>query len=311
MSEPAVRNDEPLVSVVMLAYRHERWAYRAVASVLRQRTDFPFEVLIGEDCSPDRTRAEIERAVALRPEVVRPFFHERNLGAHENLDRLLRAARGRYVAMLECDDEWIDDDKLAKQVALLEAHPEASAVFGRCRAEDGEGRSLPAAVYDRHRPRADPHAVATRCDIPTCTLLFRRQYFSEVPDWVRRMRGADWAMLCTFVLHGEVLGHPDRLALYRKHSGGAASMLPPEVNLLSAIDSWCELDRNLPALAGRETQRRRRSRLEELLRNLARKHRAGLVRCLPAYIRFCLRHRQLPDPKQLAALPRSLLAKRA
>jgi glycosyltransferase involved in cell wall biosynthesis len=126
ISDPAALVDKPLVSVYMLAYRHERFIARAIEGVVAQRCDFPFELIIGEDCSPDRT-GEIVREYQRRyRHLVRILTSAANVGAHANGKRCRLACRGEYVAICEGDDFWHHPRKLALQVAAMQQNPEIS-----------------------------------------------------------------------------------------------------------------------------------------------------------------------------------------
>ena len=121
-SDPARLCSRPLVSVVMVTYNHEPHVRQAIESVLAQRTDFAFELVIGEDCSQDRTR-EICRDFQRRfPEIVRVLWWHENVSKQGgNFPRCLARSRGEFVAVCEGDDYWTDPLKLQKQVELLRA----------------------------------------------------------------------------------------------------------------------------------------------------------------------------------------------
>jgi glycosyltransferase involved in cell wall biosynthesis len=125
---PDTHGQRPLVSVVMITYNHERYLAEAIEGVLRQQTGFPIELIIGEDCSKDRTR-EIALEYQKRfPEVIRLITSERNVGMHENHRRVIMAARGKYIAFCEGDDVWINTIKLKRQIGILAGDPEISLV---------------------------------------------------------------------------------------------------------------------------------------------------------------------------------------
>lgn len=115
---------KPVVSVVCLTYNHEPYLRRALDSILNQKTEFPFEVLVGEDCSPDGSRAILKEYEQQHPGFFRMFYHEKNVGATANLHDLFMRTEGKYLVILETDDYWTDDHKLQKQVDFLESHPE-------------------------------------------------------------------------------------------------------------------------------------------------------------------------------------------
>jgi glycosyltransferase involved in cell wall biosynthesis len=114
---------KPKVSVCMIAYKHEAYIRQAIESVLSQDVNFPIELVIGDDCSPDGTGAICEE-FARRDPRVRLLSRERNLGVMPNFTRTLLACTGEYVAVCEGDDYWTDPQKLRKQVQFLDAHPD-------------------------------------------------------------------------------------------------------------------------------------------------------------------------------------------
>jgi glycosyltransferase involved in cell wall biosynthesis len=128
-------------SVAMMTYNHECYIAQAIESVLMQETDFPVELVIGEDFSTDGTRAIVQEYADRYPGRIRLLLPERNQGMNANFEATLTACRGRYVALLEGDDYWTDPHKLQKQVDLLEAHPECSMAVAKTdvyQLEDGQ-----------------------------------------------------------------------------------------------------------------------------------------------------------------------------
>lgn len=114
---------EPMVSVYMLTYRHEKYIAQAIEGVVNQRCCFPFELIIGEDCSPDRTREialDYQRRI---PDRIRVLISPSNVGSHANMERSIAAARGRYIAICEGDDYWQNSEKLQLQVDAMLANP--------------------------------------------------------------------------------------------------------------------------------------------------------------------------------------------
>lgn len=115
---------KPLVSVMCLTYNHEPYLRQALDSILMQKTDFPFEVLIGEDCSPDNSREILKEYESKHPDFFQMFYREKNIGGTKNYYDLVMRTKGKYLIALETDDYWTDPFKLQKQVDFLEQHPE-------------------------------------------------------------------------------------------------------------------------------------------------------------------------------------------
>lgn len=129
VSDPERLVRDPLVSVVMITYNHERFIAQAIEGVLEQKTTFPFELIIGEDCSTDRTREIVLKYQQENPGAIRALVPETNLGAHANFLSTYAAARGKYVALCEGDDYWCDSTKLTMQLSAIENEPGCHGVF--------------------------------------------------------------------------------------------------------------------------------------------------------------------------------------
>lgn len=115
------------VSILCLAFNHEEYIRDAIEGFLMQKTSFPFEVIINEDCSTDRT-AEIIREYELKyPNIIKPIYHKKNVysqGININAKYMLPLATGKYVALCDGDDYWTDPYKLQKQYDALEENPD-------------------------------------------------------------------------------------------------------------------------------------------------------------------------------------------
>jgi glycosyltransferase involved in cell wall biosynthesis len=100
------------VSVLVVTYNHARFVREALDSALAQRLPQPFEILVSEDCSTDGTREIVQEYAERRPHLIRLLLSERNLHSNQVVARGFRAARGRYLALLDGDDYWTDEGKL-------------------------------------------------------------------------------------------------------------------------------------------------------------------------------------------------------
>ena len=98
----------PLVSVFMMTYNHEKYISEAIEGVLMQNTNFDFDIVIGEDCSTDNTRQIILDYQRKYPGKFKLLLHKENIGAMANQMAVLQACSGKYIAMCEGDDYWID-----------------------------------------------------------------------------------------------------------------------------------------------------------------------------------------------------------
>lgn len=187
ISDPARLTELPLISVLMITYNHADYLAEAIEGVVSQQCNFHFELIIGEDRSSDST---LEIAISYQkkhPEIIRVVHSGQNVGMNENSLRIFRRARGKYVAYCEGDDYWCTTDKLAKQVAAIEADEGIGIVHGdwvRSRLHDGTWRhDYRNSVHSRVPSRYLEGDLSRTWHFPkvlrTCTILLRRDTMAE------------------------------------------------------------------------------------------------------------------------------------
>lgn len=116
------------VSVAVITYNQEKTLPQTLDSILMQKGPFELEVVVGEDCSTDGTRKIVLEYQQQHPQIIKPLLQEKNCGIMKNSADTFRACTGDYINMIAGDDYWIDENKLAKQVAFLESHPDYGMV---------------------------------------------------------------------------------------------------------------------------------------------------------------------------------------
>lgn len=129
-----MESQEIIVSVAMITYNHERFVAHAIESIVKQKTDFPFELIIHDDASKDSTAEIIKKYAAMYPDVIVPILQEENQyskGVHFIPKYIYPKVRGKYYAFCEGDDYWTDMNRLQKQVDYLETHTEIVSVAAR------------------------------------------------------------------------------------------------------------------------------------------------------------------------------------
>lgn len=121
--------DEVKVSVICLAYNHEKYIRRSLNSMLQQETNFKFELIIHDDCSTDTTRQIIQEYHDKYPEQIKVILQDENQyqkGVAIVEKFMLPVASGKYIAFCECDDYWTDAKKLQLQYDYMESHSNCS-----------------------------------------------------------------------------------------------------------------------------------------------------------------------------------------
>ena len=147
-------NDNIEVSILCLAYNHQKYIKSALDGFIKQKTNFRYEVLINDDASTDETPNIIKEYEIKYPDIIRPVYQKENQYSKNVAiieDVLLPLAKGKYIAFCEGDDYWTDDRKLQNQYDLLEKHLECSLCVHRVDCENNDGsassRSIPEEYY--------------------------------------------------------------------------------------------------------------------------------------------------------------------
>jgi glycosyltransferase involved in cell wall biosynthesis len=225
----------PIVSVRIMAYQNAPYIKECIDSVLMQKTDFPFEICIGEDGSTDGTREICLDYQDKYPDIVKVFLWDRTLPEHKampparyNFINTIKKCQGKYIALLDGDDYWTDPLKLFKQVNILEQHP--SIVL--CHHWHKFG------VYDKYTYKEQTintrgqgylkNAVTTSKELFTNdlrikirTMLFRNIFSSrEIPDFFYKAKFGDLALAFILGKEGEFYFIDEEMAVYRQLEGG-------------------------------------------------------------------------------------------
>ena len=174
----------PLVSVQTITYNHAPYIRDCIEGVLAQRSDFPFEYLIGEDCSTDGTREIVQEYAKRYPGIIRLITSDSNVGARANVRRTRAAAQGKYIALCEGDDYWHDPTKLQRQIDWLEAHPDCGLIHSEA---DFEYVTTGKRIRNIHRERGglvlEPDLfqslIGSTYRIVTCTACLRRSAIQQ------------------------------------------------------------------------------------------------------------------------------------
>jgi glycosyltransferase involved in cell wall biosynthesis len=121
--------NEILVSVWMTTYNHESYISDAIEGVINQKTNFSWELIIGEDSSTDKTREICLKYKNKYPGKIKLILNTQNIGLIANYNTTLQKCKGKYVAYCDGDDYWPDPFKLQKQVDFLELNKSFELVY--------------------------------------------------------------------------------------------------------------------------------------------------------------------------------------
>lgn len=235
-------NAEIVVSIQCLAYNHEPYIRQCLDGFVMQETNFRFEAIVHDDASTDGTAAIIREYAEKYPDIIKPIFQTENqYSKHDGTIRKIMNAkmRGKYVAMCEGDDYWIDPLKLQKQVNYLESHPECTLTLsnGYGYIEKEKLTVLLNPIPIKESRVITMHEVLKEKNglIPTASMLFRKEMVESEPDWCLRAPVGDRPLRMWCAIKGTVYYDVTPMVTYRKGSIGSFTQRVTNIDYARSI----------------------------------------------------------------------------
>lgn len=221
----------PLISVCIIAYNHENFISQTLDGVLNQHTTFPLEVLVADDHSPDGTKQVIEEYADRFSGRLSVIERPRNLGMMLNLLDVLSKCRGKYIAICEGDDFWIDNRKLQIQVDFLESNPDYAICFHQVQVVNEFGIALSEKLHANNQAIiSDIQDLAKGNFLSTLSCVFRNTFQDKetgqmrMPFWLSEVSIGDYCLHMLNARYGKVKYFPQTMGAYRMHQAGAWSL---------------------------------------------------------------------------------------
>lgn len=220
------------LSIIVPVYNHEKYIVQALDSILMQNIQYSYEVLVGEDCSTDNTRKILQKYEQAHPGIFTIFYREQNLNSSpglNNFEDLYLRSKGEYAIALEGDDFWTEPNKINRQIAFLDEHPEYIAVSHNCIIVDQNGH-----------PTGEQYPECKKSEYTiddwnkkiyaghTTTLLFRNIFNQKTEKnsiLYKKLIPGDYIFLFVFLTYGRVHCIQETMSAYRhvKHTGSSFS----------------------------------------------------------------------------------------
>lgn len=240
------------VSVWITTYNHEKFIAKALDSALMQKTEFDYEIIIGEDFSTDNTRQIVLDFKEKYPDKIRLFLPEKNLGMILLSKATYGLCTGEYIAWLDGDDYWTDSSKLQKQVDFLEENLDFVVSFHNVKQLNEIDGTY---IINNGPPRNDDdsfsilHLLKTINPIHSSSVVHRNILGNKLPEWVYSLPYLDLALLYLLLEHGKFKYINDVIGVYRKHVRGEWSGKALSKQLSSAVIFYQILLDNLDSLS--------------------------------------------------------------
>lgn len=240
----------PLVSVFMMVYNHEQYLHQALDGILMQKTNFDFEIVVGEDASKDASRKILLDYMSKYPGKFKLLLHKQNIGAYKNQELTFNSCVGKYVAICEGDDYWTDSFKLEKQVDFLQNHPEYSFCTHRYKVFSEINKVFLDEIHpsnlklDKNLKGEIINKINFHEDWITqpLTALIRNDALQEVLKEGKRFEYfRDFHLFYLLLNYGNGICFDFIGGIYRRHDGGVHSGIEEKERLFKALSIYEEL----------------------------------------------------------------------
>jgi glycosyltransferase involved in cell wall biosynthesis len=237
--------NEMMVSISCITYNHEKYISDAIESFLMQKTNFPFEILIHDDASTDRTPDIIKEYELKYPDLIKPIYQKENQYSKgvKVSNYNWKRAKGKYIAVCEGDDYWTDPYKLQKQVYYMEKNPECSL----CVNATYKVKPDKAKIKPHIRPNLGNKIYTVEEVIlgggglfATNSMLYPAALKNSIPDFYRNAPVGDYPLAIYLALNGTVYYLDEFMSAYRANVPGSwtnsmSSSIDERVSLCNSI----------------------------------------------------------------------------
>lgn len=239
-------SSEVILKIGVLVFNHERFIKQALESILKQKTNYKFQVMAFDDCSSDRSYDVMMELAALYPEQLKVFRNSKNLGDFWNLRSNFSQLDSKYVALLDGDDYWDNETKIEKMVTYLEGHPGAVATSHNVRLlfDNQSTKLLNPKPFDRSEHTVED-LISGYCYHHTSALIYRNVFKGKLPEAYFNPKAGDWFMSMLFAEHGYIKYFDETWSAYRIHENGFWSRFNEHDRQMMNIDSMVVYNRLL------------------------------------------------------------------
>ncbi len=231
-----VNKIQPLVSVLVTTYQQEKYIAQCLDGLLKQKTNFDFEIIIGEDESTDNTREICKQYAEEHQDKIRLYLRDRKDSAiYDESGKFIKSinyflthksSKGKYIAICEGDDYWTDPLKLQKQVDFLEKNEDYSICFHNVEVLEGDKIIGEIENYDKQDYTIED---LLQGNFIANVSVMRRNIIKELPGWVYECKAGDYALHILYSTCGKIHYVNENMAVYRQGVGVWSSLSNKEI----------------------------------------------------------------------------------
>jgi len=223
-----------MVSICCMTYNQEEYIKDALEGFVNQQTNFKYEVIIHDDASTDNTQKIIKEYHKKYPNIIKPIFQKENQYSQGQpiMINVFKKAKGKYIALCEGDDYWIDSKKLQMQVDYLEKNNDCTFIFHNAKVIDilsGKTENLipqnsNAKKVIQSGNDYDVEQMELINFIPTASVMFRNRDAKRIPDWFNKCYVGDWPLRLIMTSFGYAHYIDEVMSVYRFNAKGSVTV---------------------------------------------------------------------------------------
>lgn len=220
-------NNDIMVSVICLAYNHEKYIRDTLDGFIMQKTDFKYEVLVHDDASTDNTADIIREYEAKYPDIIKPVYQTENQyskGTPIIRTYLVPQVKGKYIAFCEGDDYWTDENKLQMQVDFLESNHDFIACTHNTVMQNQKNMEerLLYSTEDKEVTFEDVIQGGGKAYHTSSLICIASYYTSNLPQWASMVKGCgDFPLSIYLTISGKVMRFGKVMSVYRYGTSGS------------------------------------------------------------------------------------------
>lgn len=220
---------DPLVSIRVLVYNAEKYLRKCLDGIVMQKVNFPYEVIIGEDCSTDKSREICLEYQHKHPEIFRLILHEKNQGLIGNYQSIGKLMRGKYRTGIAGDDYWCSAVKIQMQVDYMESHPECGLCYTNVITCDDSGNENPKPILTKEtQPTTFEEQLFSACYMAPNTWMSRKDVADKIGEQQSWFTDESLATALDFLHESNMHFIDEVTTVYRVHQGSLAAQTDPK-----------------------------------------------------------------------------------
>ena len=238
----------PKVSVCIFSYNFRNYIGQALESVLCQKTNFDFEIIIGDDFSTDGSQEILSSFQEKHPNVISVIYNEKNMGGTINWIRTINACSGKYIALLDGDDYFTDENKLQKQFDKMELDDNCVLCFHSVEEKYENNSELNVTTKFDNKKYHLRDFLSQGWFIRTGSTMFRNSILpSQPPNWVYKFPYRYDTIIHVFLgMKGYAVYIDEVMSVWRKHKKGMSqeflkdriANVQTEISLANQLNSF-------------------------------------------------------------------------